>query len=563
MRKFYIDNLNKSVILKFEYNEKIVEQIKMCGYSARWNPEFKEWTIGVTEFNKDSITKILEDYCFEFAEKEQAIPKKFDYSLSETTMDRLRDLCEKKDFAYTPRDYQLECLYFCLEKGNVIIGDDVGLGKTFEAIIYAEVTESFPLLIITPASVKYNWKEKYEEITKGKRSVAVIESRETTKHKNNWDADVVIINYDIIGKKQGTGAKVRFGELTKTPWKMVVSDESHMLKESKSIRSKAARRVMKKGIKTVLLTGTATMNKPIELWRLLELTRYDNVIVNHWKQFAERYCGAYQGKYGMVTDGATNIFELNDRMRNTCYIRREKRDVLKELPPVTKQIIHTTFSKRTEYIKATNNLISYIEETKGVEASEKAMEAEHLVAITLLRKLAIEGKVDYIKNYLKEWKYLDKGKLLIFGIHKEALEELSEYFKCPLIAGGVSSKKKQSMVNEWQMSEDIFMFANMQSAGTGVDGFQKVCDNMLIIELPWRPSDLEQAIGRIDRSGQTLPVTITFALAEDTIDMDMLDMISAKEAITEAVNKGVDVKRNKSGLKQVLRKIKKRGKISK
>ena len=106
----------------------------------------------------------------------------------------------------------------------------------------------------------------------------------------------------------------------------------------------------------------------------------------------------------------------------------------------------------------------------------------------------------------------------------------------------------------------MFLFANMQSAGTGVDGLQKVCSNMLILELPWRPSELAQTIGRLDRSGQKNSPTITFMLSDETIDSEMWEMLSQKEQVTEAVNKGVDIRKNTSGLKSVLKKILKKGK---
>jgi SWI/SNF-related matrix-associated actin-dependent regulator 1 of chromatin subfamily A len=248
-------------------------------------------------------------------------------------------------------------------------------------------------------------------------------------------------------------------------------------------------------------------------------------------------------------------------LRDTCYIRREKRDVLKELPNVTKQILNAPISNMRKYKKAVDDFIKYVREYQGEEKAEKAQEAEHLVAIGAMRKLSAEGKVKFIEQYLKDWKELEKGKLLVFGIHKEGLEYLSKKFKCDLIAGGVSSKKKQEIVKDFQVNKDVFLFANMQSAGTGVDGLQNVCSNMVIFELPWRPSDLVQSIGRLDRSGQKEPVTITFILSEDTIDKDMWEMLSEKEAVTEAVNKGIDVERTRSGLKTVIRKILKNNKV--
>ena len=428
--------------------------------------------------------------------------------------------------------------------------------NTFESIMYTEASNSFPCLVVVPASVKYNWKEKWLEITKGKRSVSVIEAKETKSHTNDWNSDVVVINYDIIGKKQGKGTTMRFEELEKTPWKMVIFDEAHFLKNKTSQRAKAAERITKTSddIIVQLLTGTATMSKPVELWNLLRMIKVEKLISKDWYAFVRRYCGGYRGKFGWVTDGATNTLELNQRLRETCYIRREKRDVLNEMPSVTKQVIQMPITNKKAIESAKDDLFTFLTKTKGEESAEKAMEAQHLVALSLMRKLAIEGKSKAIEQYLKDWKESDK-KLVVFGVHKELLEHLSEKFKCPLIAGGVSSKQKQEIVKNWQDSKQQFLFANIDSAGTGVDGLQKVCSNMLIVELPWRPSDLTQVIGRLDRSGQKEAVTVTFALSDETIDSEMFEMLADKELVTEAVNKGVDVKRNGSGMRSVLKKI--------
>ena len=465
-----------------------------------------------------------------------------------------------KDISFERYD---ECVCISVEaEDNLYVTEHaIVTHNTFEAIMYAETTNSFPCLVIVPASVKYNWYEKWLEITGEKRNVSVIESKETKKHKNNWNADVVIINYDILGKKQGRGTAMKFAQLVETNWGMVVIDEAHFLKNKTSQRAQAAKKItqISDDIKIQLLTGTATMSKPVELWNLLKLCKVDEFIAVDWYQFVRRYCGGYKGKFGWVTDGATNTLELNKKLRETCYIRREKREVLTEMPDVTKQVIQMAITNMKDITAANTNFIQYIIDTKGEEAAEAAMEAEHLVALGMMRKLAIEGKAKAIELYLKDWKESGK-KLAVFGIHKELLIHLAEKFKCPLIAGGVSSKQKQEIVKDWIKSDDIFLFANMESAGTGVDGLQLVCSNMLIIELPWRPSDLTQVIGRLDRSGQEEPVTVTFALSDDTIDSEMFEMLADKELVTEAVNKGIDIKRNGSGMRAVMKKIIKKSK---
>ena len=552
---FYIDKLNKTINLSFEFSQEIVNRCKSCDFNARFNPEYKQWIIPINAYSKSKVLQVIRDYDFKQIEQIFEEDVVVDYKQTEVDYAYLRGLCDSRGFTYEPRDYQIEALGYALDKGNIINGDDVGLGKTFESIMYTETTNSFPCLVVVPASVKYNWKEKWEEITGNKRDVAVIESSPKKSNPNRWDAEVVIINYDIIGKKQGKGATVKFEELIKIDWSMIIFDEAHFLKEKTSQRAMAAKKITQGEMKIQMLTGTAVMSKPVELWNLLVLAKREKQIAKDWMQFITRYCGGYRGKFGWVTDGATNTLELNRKLREVCYIRREKKDVLSELPDVTKQVIQMPITNITKIKRALADLISYIKETKGTEAAESAMEAEHLVAINVLRKLAIEGKMKAIEGYLRDWKQAENGKLLIFGIHKEGLEYLSTKFKSMLIAGGVSSIDKQKIVKKWISNDDMFLFANMQSAGTGVDGLQKVCSNMLILELPWRPSDLVQTIGRLDRSGQKSSTTVSFMLSEETIDSEMWSMLEDKEAVAEAVNKGVDIRRNKSGLKAVMKKI--------
>tara|TARA_R110000744_G_scaffold16742_2_gene45903 strand:- start:1722 stop:3407 length:1686 start_codon:yes stop_codon:yes gene_type:complete len=560
MNNFYIDKINKTINLQFEFNDEIVNRIKACDNNTRWNPEFKQWIIPINSYSKNRAISIIKDYDFKQIEQVIEDDVVVDYKQTEVDYAYLKGLCDSRGFTYEPRDYQLEALGYALEKGNIINGDDVGLGKTFESIMYAETTNSFPCLVVVPASVKYNWKEKWEEIVGSKRDVAVIESSPKKSNPNRWDAEVVIINYDIIGKKQGKGATVKFEELVLTEWSMVIFDEAHFLKEKTSQRAKAAKKITKGDMKIQMLTGTAVMSRPVELWNLLVLAKREKDIADDWMQFIRRYCGGYRGKFGWVTDGATNVLELNRKLRDVCYIRREKRDVLSELPDITKQVIQMPITNKTKIKRAVNDFIQFVKDTKGDDAAEKAQEAEHLVALGVMRKLAIEGKMKAIELYLRDWKLAEKGKLLIFGIHREGLDYLSDKFKSMLIAGGVSSIKKQEIVKTWIANDDMFLFANMQSAGTGVDGLQKVCSNMLILELPWRPSDLTQTIGRLDRSGQKSSTTVSFMLSDETIDNEMWQMLADKEQVTEAVNKGVDIRKNKSGLKAVMKKLLKSGK---
>jgi len=550
MRKFVIDKINKFVYFYFEENESIETDLKRSSFTARYNRELECWIVEVDDYSLPRILDIIEKYDFDEGVLKQPDNVKYDYKVSKKRRDELNKICKNLDFALTPRDYQIDAIDFSLKVGNVINGDDVGLGKTFEAILYAEATNSFPCLVIVPASVKYNWAEKWAMITKNKRHISLIESSED----KDWCADVVIINYDIIGKKQGKGATVNYRELVSTAWKMCIFDEAHFLKNSKSQRSRAAKKIVKNIPLIQMLSGTISMSRPAELWNLLILSRNDHHIAKDWFQFIFRYCGGYKGKFGWVTDGATNMIELNEKLRSSCYIRREKRDVLDDLPAINKNVVEIPITNKIAIKKAVEDLISFIRKTKGDEKAEKAMEAEHLVRLSVLRKLAIDGKLKGIDRYLKDWKECGK-KLLVFGIHHEPLEKLAKKYNCMLIAGEITAKKKQEIVKSFIENDDLFLFCNMQSAGTGVDGLQTVAHNAIVIELPWKPSDVMQTIGRIDRLGQENEMFATFLLNLDTIDKEMWEMLQNKEAIVEAVNKGIDIENSESNMKAVLKEI--------
>lgn len=560
MKYYNIDGRNKMVEFFFPFDKEIISEIKDLSFNSHWNPELGYWRVPVDSWSKSRILDFIKKRGFERKLTKEELIEPFDYSISKERAEELRNLCIKRNFTYLPRPYQIEALHYGWERGNFINGSDVGLGKTFEAIIYAEVTDSFPVLVVVPASVKYNWAEKWAEIVGEKRTISVIETKETRKYKRDWTADVVIINYDILGEKKGAGVVPKFAELLKNKWKMFIFDEAHFLKDPTSQRSKVSKKITTKSDAIIqLLTGTPTMSRPLELWNLLVLIKKENMIAENWDKFTLRYCGAYRSKFGLITSGATNTLELNKKMRESCYLRVEKRDVLKDLPDVEKIIFNIPISNKKDIDKATENLYEFLLDTKGEDAADKAMEAETLVSLGVLRKLSIQGKLKGLEQYLKDWKPSGK-KLLIFGLHREELEYLSDKFKSKLIAGGISSKDKQKIVKDWIINDEVFLFANITSAGTGVDGLQLVCSNMLIIELPWRPSDLEQVIGRLDRSGQLEPSTIRFMLSNETIDSEMWEMLQEKELNTEAVNKGIDLEKEQSGMKMVLRKLLQNGK---
>lgn len=521
----------------FRYDERLVKEIKRF-VGAGYNPENKEWYIPFALPTVAPLQKWLHDNGF--VEGMNYYPSKrvleYQEPLAIITPEDVAIACKELGFKRMPRPYQCEGIAYMINHGNCINGDDCGLGKTGQTIATLELMDAFPALVITPASVKYNWKKEWEKWNPT-RTVGVV-GRKKKFDENVWQNDVIIINYDILGERGLDKPTAKFKELLKKRWASCVMDEIHFLKSEKALRTKMAKKIVKTVPHVWGLTGTLTQNKPADLIQPFTIIRRFEDIFGSTKEFKYRYCNAKMTVFGMDCSGFSNLEELHELLRMGGYIRRNKRDVLDELPPMVEQTIDVPISNTREYRKAENNLLEYLEKI-DINKVNSAVNAPHLVMIQTLKQLSIEGKLPFITTYIKEWLEANEGEqLLVFGVHRMPLQQLAEYFKAPLIQGGVSADKKQQIVNEFSNGGHCLLFANIQSAGTGTDGLQDNCSNLVYIELPDKSTELEQANARLERMGQRNSINITYLLSPDTIDADIKEMVADKGMITGLVNKG-------------------------
>lgn len=521
----------------FRYDERLVKEIKRF-VGAGYNPENKEWYIPFALPTVAPLQKWLHDNGF--VEGMNYYPSKrvleYQEPLAIITPEDVAIACKELGFKRMPRPYQCEGIAYMINHGNCINGDDCGLGKTGQTIATLELMDAFPALVITPASVKYNWKKEWEKWNPT-RTVGVVGHKKKFD-ENVWQNDVIIINYDILGERGLDKPTAKFKELLKKRWASCVMDEIHFLKSEKALRTKMAKKIVKTVPHVWGLTGTLTQNKPADLIQPFTIIRRFEDIFGSTKEFKYRYCNAKMTVFGMDCSGFSNLEELHELLRMGGYIRRNKRDVLDELPPMVEQTIDVPISNTREYRKAENNLLEYLEKI-DINKVNSAVNAPHLVMIQTLKQLSIEGKLPFITTYIKEWLEANEGEqLLVFGVHRIPLQQLAEYFKAPLIQGGVSADKKQQIVNEFSNGGHRLLFANIQSAGTGTDGLQDNCSNLVYIELPDKSTELEQANARLERMGQRNSINITYLLSPDTIDADIKEMVADKGMITGLVNKG-------------------------
>lgn len=455
-------------------------------------------------------------------------------------------LIENLPLLKKPRSYQMDYLHYAVNHGNHINGSSVGTGKSLCSVIYAEMLDLFPCMVVCPASVKSGWLREWKE-TNPDRRVSIIS---TSSPPEDFEADVIVINYDILGKRVTkengkTSLEIRLDGMKKKSFSLVIADEIHFLKNRKSIRSKTFKKLTHKVPSVIGLTGTLIMNRPAELLNILMLIERIKEIApddQYHHYFFERYCNMKETNFGMDISGASNIKELNRLLKECCYFQVSKRDALKELPPISENVVECEITNKRAYKKAKDDLLQFIEDKfKDEEKVEKAARAEFLVKLSTLKQLSLEGKEKFIKKWVEEWMEAnEEEKLLVFASQSTILTKIAgEFREGLLITGSTTTKKRDEILQRFfSQKESRVLFANIGCLGTGVDGLQKVCSNMAILELPPRPSDLVQVIGRLERSGQENPVTIQYLLSPETIDQDLWEMLKGKKDVTDMLNKG-------------------------
>jgi SWI/SNF-related matrix-associated actin-dependent regulator 1 of chromatin subfamily A len=370
---------------------------------------------------------------------------------------------------------------------------------------------------------------------------------------------VFIVNYeslkkyfvlDIVKNEKGKFklSNVKFNSNINI-FESVAIDELHKIKDPTTMVSKLVRGVCAKKKVVIGLTGTPIVNKPKDLVAQLLAIGQLEAVAGNYKHFMNRYCG------GMAGAGATNLEELNYKLKTTCFFQRLKKDVLKDLPDKVHQIVYCDITTRDEYNKASTDLANYLKENKDKTDAEvaKSMRGEVMVKIGILKQISARGKMNEVSEYIEEIVDADE-KVGVFLHHKEIANFVKEKFPSTLLyTGSQSDEEKNKAVHDFQKCKKCdIRFENhvncdhehvpsnnkiiaLSTKAGGVGLTLTAASRMAVIELPWHPADCEQIESRFHRMSQKNSVQCTYFLGKDTIDEHIYDIIEKKRAIADTV----------------------------
>ena len=552
----YSEGSLSALLVRTRFFSAEINQIIKSGGTSTFDGPTKKWRLSFCRAAAGAVQLLIKNYGFTI---DPELPAKINDAVA--ALDRtitLSGQTNTETFIPAPeglvyRGFQKVGVEYAVEKGNVLIADEPGLGKTIQAIGISNATpEIRNALIICPATPRLNWKREWRKWDMKGLKVAVVSG--TTEAEWPEDADVVIISFKLVGS--------HLKQIHSRTWDMLIVDEAHNLKNPKAKRTQlilGAEETKKLGkvipaipaiptARLVLLTGTPIVNFPIELWPLIHAvnpTRWNNFI-----KFAIRYCNASKGPYGWDFKGASNLDELQAELRASCMVRRTKAEVLKELPKKTRQIIllenSAIANKERKVLASVEQRLAELEAQKILAYLSNDRSAYLLAAsrlkdaakakfdeISLLRHKTALAKVPDVVELVKE--ALEAGKVILFAHHKDVIAKYKEAFgeRAVVVTGDTPNNRRDEYVQRFQNDPtcDVFI-GSIQAAGVAIT--LTAAKVVVFGELDWVPGNVTQAEDRAHRIGQLDNVLVWHAIIDGTIEARMVKTLVRKQDVIDA-----------------------------
>lgn len=419
------------------------------------------------------------------------------------------------------RSYQLDFLKFAaMRNGRVALGDGMGTGKTLQSLAWLAYNRSFPALIVVNAPTKLQWEKEFKRwlslVPNCPHRVQILYGTRTRKLDKSCS---YIVNWDILTYWQD--------EMAATGFECLIGDEAQAIGNPESKRALAFRHLAAVIPECIVMSGTPARSRPAQFWTMVSCV--EPKIFPTYKGYLWRYTCPRETPWGVQFEGARNVKELHAKLVSVM-LRRTKEDVMKDLPPKTLDVVplEADAAELAEY----NSEEAGIAELQGIEAREK---------LANLTRTAYAVKEKSLLNWVRCFMESDE-KLLLFAWHRDVVdrmfEELKEYNPAK-IYGGVTLQQREAEKEKFiQDSTCRIMICNIQSGGTGVDGFQKVCCNVAFAEFASTSTDMEQAEDRLHRGGQERPVSVYYLIAAGTIDEDIAEALDSKKKVLASVLDG-------------------------
>jgi SWI/SNF-related matrix-associated actin-dependent regulator 1 of chromatin subfamily A len=512
-----------TIWIEYPFSWKFVEVCRKLG--VRWDAKIKKRYI---KFSNAALPltaeRLMENYKEMFSFFEPQLVETFRLTIK--TMIRIKNVLppileEPLDLSgYTDLfQHQKTGIQFLHnKKGNCILADEQGLGKTKTAGIWLINSQFEKNIIVTPYSARFIWKNELITLGIPEEYINVVEKDIGNRF--------VIINYDKLKKFEKLILKEKID--------CFIFDEAHYLKNRTSQRFKLTEKLTKKTKHVLLITGTPVSNRPEEIFPLLRLIKAP--LGSNFTEFADRYCARRLVSHGIGqhydTSGSSNLDELGYKLKHHM-IRRLKKDCL-DLPGKLKTTFFLDMSPKELdiYEKMTLGISKYIK----INGYSKKITPEILAQLSLMRQYCSDIKIRHTDSLIKD--AIAAGeKVLIFGFYNYTLKKLHEKYKksSVIITGETIKKGERELIQEqFQTNPDIkIFFGNIKAAGVALT---LIAGSKIIFnDLSWNPTDHLQAEDRIHRIGTINTSNIIYLVFKESIEEYIFNILKHKESMIDKI----------------------------
>ena len=515
-------------------------------------------------------------YLNELLKREQSVnaskSNEFQKIVSDLEKDNINDeIAIPEEMENVLRDYQktgfkwlkvLDSYHF-----GGILADDMGLGKTLQVIsILMEYKEkckeqynSFfqdnkassksqdidsdaqnekerkASIVICPSSLTLNWLSEVNKFAPNiKACVIKGNAREREKLiKDVQNNDLIITSYDLLKRDIEVYKELNYN------FKYIIADEAQYMKNSTTQNAKAIKEL--NGETRFALTGTPIENSLAELWSI-----FDFVMPGYlfgYKKFKSLY------EVPIVKENDERAMNRLKMLIAPFILRRNKKDVLTELPEKTITVLNNQMTDEQEAV-----YMSYLAQAKQEVADEiklngfEKSQFKILSTLTRLRQICCHPSL-FIKDYKDESSKLNQcveilsdaieagHKILLFSgytsmfeiIEKELNSKNIKYFK---LTGSTKVDERIKLVDEFNSNPDVKIFLiSLKAGGTGLN--LTGADMVIHYDPWWNQSAENQATDRAYRIGQKNNVQVYKLITSNSIEEKIYELQNKKAELID------------------------------
>ncbi|MFO0851764.1 MAG: DEAD/DEAH box helicase [Gemmataceae bacterium] len=434
-------------------------------------------------------------------------------------------------------DYQVRGALFLACRGRSILGDDMGLGKTVQTLAAVELLARERgigrVLVVAPASVKYQWEGEIKRFTG--RAVQVIEGDPDDRRDQYAEPTFYrLVNYEqVVRDRDAINA-----------WKpdVIVLDEAQRIKNWESKTSRAVKKLVSRY--AMVLTGTPLENKLEELYSIVQFV--DERRFGPAFQFLHDH-RVFDPQGNLV--GYRNLDTIREKLA-PIFLRRTRAEVLTQLPPRTDNTVFVELSaeQRGPYEEQKATLARLLGKGYLTDLDRKRILA-CLVNLRMLcdstflfdKRTNASPKLAEFAELVPELTGEGEHKIVVFSQWETMILKAAEVLDrlgvgYAVLHGGLPGKDRKAVLEQFAADPACRVFLSTDAGGTGLN--LQVADTVVNLELPWNPAVLEQRIARVHRMGQSRPVRVVNLVTRNTIEERVLRVLEAKQELFTGLFEG-------------------------